>query len=115
LIDLNARAHLKLKIARMSELGTGGCSGPARSADKNAPDAKNCTRGKAFFPLPSVTIPGGTALIRTNKPMTPTDLEGPLRTNTVRQFRMTVRTGTNAAFARFVDETAFITEAERFG
>ncbi|WP_373636757.1 formylglycine-generating enzyme family protein [Yoonia sp. BS5-3] len=65
--------------------------------------------------LEAVDIPGGKALIGTNAPLIPDDGEGPIRGKTLRPFRMMKRVVTNADFARFVDQTGYITEAERFG
>jgi formylglycine-generating enzyme required for sulfatase activity len=45
----------------------------------------------------------------------PDDGEGPVRRARVEPFRVDARAVSNADFARFVDETAYVTEAERFG
>jgi formylglycine-generating enzyme required for sulfatase activity len=45
----------------------------------------------------------------------PADGEGPVRAVSVSAFRGAVTTVTNAAFARFVEATDWVTEAERFG
>ncbi|MBT0957526.1 formylglycine-generating enzyme family protein [Alphaproteobacteria bacterium KMM 3653] len=60
-------------------------------------------------------IPGGTALIGTAEPFLPADEESPPRFKKVKPFRMGRAAVTNAEFARFIEETAYVTEAERFG
>ena len=60
-------------------------------------------------------IPGGRALVGTNRPVFPVDGEGPLRERTVAAFRMTTTAITNRQFAAFVGETGYRTEAERCG
>lgn len=62
-----------------------------------------------------VKVPGGTALVGTNAPFLPMDGEGPLRKRRAKALYWERGTVTNAAFARFVEETAYVTEAERFG
>ena len=63
----------------------------------------------------TVDIPGGRALVGTNRPVFPDDGEGPLRERTVRAFRMTPTVITNRQFTAFVDDTGYRTEAERHG
>ena len=60
-------------------------------------------------------VPGGRALVGTNRPVFPGDGEGPLRERTVAPFRMTTSAITNRQFAAFVGETGYRTEAERCG
>nr|WSY56347.1 formylglycine-generating enzyme family protein [Streptomyces sp. NBC_00886] len=45
----------------------------------------------------------------------PEDAEGPVRTVTVEPFRIDATAVTNARFARFVEDTGYVTEAERYG
>ena len=63
----------------------------------------------------SVSIPGGQAFVGTDAEIIPHDGEGPLRSVNVKPYRMDATPVTNARFARFIDDTGFITEAERFG
>lgn len=65
--------------------------------------------------IKTVAIPGGTALIGTNRPVYPGDGEGPLREKSIAAFRMSATAITNAQFAQFVSASGYITEAERFG
>ncbi len=68
-----------------------------------------------FYPLPTRSIPGGRVQVGTNRPAIPIDGEGPIRRKTIKPFVITETTITNEAFAHFVLETAYVTEAERFG
>lgn len=63
----------------------------------------------------TVTVPGGTALLGTRTPFIAGDGEGPLRKAKLRPFAMDATTVTNARFARFVETTGYVTEAERIG
>lgn len=63
-----------------------------------------------------ITLPGGPFLMGTDEPDGfPADGEGPVREVTLSPFRLDATAVTVAAFARFVAETGFVTEAERFG
>ncbi len=62
-----------------------------------------------------VDIPGGTGLIGTDFPVIVEDEEGPCRRKPIKPFRMMQTAVTNAMFAAFVEDTGFVTEAERFG
>ncbi|KMW60816.1 Sulfatase modifying factor 1 precursor (C-alpha-formyglycine- generating enzyme 1) [Candidatus Rhodobacter oscarellae] len=60
-------------------------------------------------------IPGGTALVGTDRPQIAVDGEGPLRRAKLAPFEIGVTAVTNAEFAAFIDATGYVTEAERFG
>lgn len=60
-------------------------------------------------------IPGGVAILGTDRPRIPLDEESPCRTKAIKPFRMMEATVTNAAFATFVRETGYVTETEKFG
>ncbi|WP_108484833.1 formylglycine-generating enzyme family protein [Oceaniglobus ichthyenteri] len=62
-----------------------------------------------------VPVPGGRAVLGTDRPVFPVDEEGPARRATVKPLWWERGTVSNAAFARFVDATGYQTEAERFG
>ena len=62
-----------------------------------------------------VPVPGGAALVGTDRPVLRVDGEGPLRRRKLDGFLCERGTVTNAAFARFVAETGYRTEAERIG
>ncbi len=63
----------------------------------------------------SVTIPGGKSYLGTRTPAILEDGEGPLRTSKIKPFLMGATTVTTAQFQAFIDQTGYITEAERFG
>ena len=63
----------------------------------------------------AVQIPGGRAEIGTDKPVLQADGEAPRRYLTVRPFAIDVVTVTNERFAAFVQETGYVTDAERLG
>lgn len=60
-------------------------------------------------------IPGGVGLLGTSKPIIRADGEGPLRKGLVKSISMSTGTITNAEFAAFVGDTAYVTEAEHLG
>ncbi|MCJ8287584.1 formylglycine-generating enzyme family protein [Halomonas sp.] len=63
----------------------------------------------------AVEIPGGKAYLGTATPVILDDGEGPLRRKRVAAFRIGATAVTNAQFAAFVEDTGFVTEAERLG
>ncbi len=69
-------------------------------------------------PAPSVhavKIPGGTAIIGTDRPILPVDGESPAKTRKIKPFLIDRCAVTNARFQAFVDATGYVTEAERLG
>lgn len=60
-------------------------------------------------------IPGGSAYVGTREPGIRDDGETPLRRVRVKPFRISQTTITNAEFRQFVEQTGYVTEAERFG
>lgn len=63
-----------------------------------------------------IALPGGSFLMGTDNPEGfPQDGEGPIREVTVKPFRIDRYPVTNALFAKFVQATGYITEAEHFG
>lgn len=90
------------------------CCAPAR--DGTPAPAPAITRGHGDNgKAEAVPIPGGTGLIGTHRPGLPMDGESPLRRKRIKPFAIDATTVTNARFARFVAETGYVTEAERFG
>ncbi|MFJ8791756.1 SUMF1/EgtB/PvdO family nonheme iron enzyme [Streptomyces sp. NPDC102462] len=64
----------------------------------------------------TVALPGGSFLMGTEDAEGfPADGEGPVRTVRLSPFRIDTCAVSNERFARFVDETGYRTEAERFG
>lgn len=60
-------------------------------------------------------IAGGLAEVGTDHPILPVDGEAPRRQVKVKAFRIAETAVTNADFASFVEDTGYVTEAERFG
>lgn len=94
----------------------GGCCSPtaakqARAADGAMPPLSSAISGTAMADLP-----GGEFLMGTDYPHGfAADGEGPVRPVVVRPFRIDAVPVTNGEFARFVEQTGYRTEAERFG
>lgn len=63
----------------------------------------------------TVAIPGGRALVGTDHPVFKADGEAPLRHRRIDAFECERGAVTNKAFAKFVEETGYETEAEKFG
>ena len=72
--------------------------------------------GRARRRWPTVAIPAGEALLGSTHPLAyPEDGEGPVRRVRLDAFAIAPHAVTNAEFARFVEATGYVTEAERFG
>ena len=90
------------------------CTPSSDRPERPAPDA-DVTGSGAQPMMATCDIPGGKALVGTGQPEIPADEESPLRSKTLRPFRMMQTTVTNRMFAAFVADTGFVTEAETFG
>ena len=112
------------------ESGVGACCGATRDppapvapgdrpADSAADRYTPAPRGRATEPRCSagmITLPGGAFRMGSDDPAGfPEDGEGPVREVTLSPFRIDATAVTNAAFAAFVSDTGYVTEAERFG
>ncbi|MGR3570527.1 formylglycine-generating enzyme family protein [Brevirhabdus sp.] len=96
-----------------SPQGAGAGKGVGGAAQRPLPT--QAQRQAQILPQPTVDIPGGRALVGTATPVIADDGEGPLRSVPVKPFTMTQTTVTNAAFTKFILDTAYVTDAERFG
>ncbi|MEP4195152.1 MAG: formylglycine-generating enzyme family protein [Aliishimia sp.] len=90
------------------------CCAPARGP-QSSPLVPDIQPAQTVPSIETALIPGGKAVLGTRAPAIPEDGESPARTQKVKPFRIGVTTITNAQFAAFIDETGYITEAERFG
>ena len=63
------------------------CCAPARNETRNA-EKVNITSRRHYVANDAVKIPGGTALVGTNRPQIPDDGESPARTVALKPFRM---------------------------
>lgn len=97
-------------------MDTKGCCAPVagRSGPDTGPEICTVEPGPGLA-VPVCAIPGGMALVGTDRQVFPVDEEGPRRRKRLKPFRMMETAVTNAMFAVFVDDTGFVTEAERFG
>ncbi|MEM8956281.1 MAG: formylglycine-generating enzyme family protein [Pseudomonadota bacterium] len=93
------------------------CCTPARETppETHARVGKNVGPRRPVIPGEIVDIPGGTALVGTDRPFFDVDGEAPLRRRRVAAFRMDATAVTNARFATFVEDTGYRTDAERLG
>lgn len=91
-----------------------GCS-PSRGA-ATAPPPQTVTASGGAHPIAQAEIPAGSfSMGDSSGDRNPHDGEVPLREVHVSGFSMDVTTVTNEAFAAFVEDTGYVTEAERFG
>ncbi len=71
--------------------------------------------GPRQVPDHAVEVPGGRALVGTSRAVLVDDGEGPVRRVGVKPFLIGATSVTNAEFARFVEATGHVSEAERWG
>lgn len=96
----------------MSEPGTpSGCCAPRTAS--GAPSRAQIQPASDAQRPPSCEIPGGTALLGTAQAVIDADAESPLKKKRIAPFRMAETAVTNAQFARFIDATGYVTDAER--
>ena len=94
------------------------CCGPQRPVPVHAgsrrpalPDASMRDEGKRN----AVPFPGGKTFVGTSRPELPLDGEGPVRRLRIAPFRLDAAAVTNTRFSAFVEETGYVTDAERYG
>lgn len=90
------------------------CCVPAAARARSS-DGERCVPPGERRTDGAIRIPGGQALVGCRDAALPQDGESPIRRVRVRPFLMGATAVTNREFARFVDATGFVTEAERFG
>jgi len=93
------------------------CCVPTRSANKRGKASGNQLEQTTFARDDlMVSLPGGRFLMGTDYPEGfPLDGEGPIRPVRISPFAIDATPVTNEQFAKFVAETKYITDAERFG
>ncbi|WIJ27011.1 formylglycine-generating enzyme family protein [Devosia sp. RR2S18] len=62
-----------------------------------------------------IFLKGGPSFVGVAQPLIPLDGEGPERPTKLKDYFLEAATVTNVRFSRFVAETGYVTEAERFG
>ena len=99
-----------------------GCCAPSRGGEvghdisHEIPGRSERTKVHEIVARDLVALDGGTFRMGTDDPKGfPADGEGPVRPVTVSPFRISRYTVTNHQFRAFVEETGYVTEAERFG
>ncbi|MFD1511926.1 formylglycine-generating enzyme family protein [Halomarina rubra] len=94
------------------------CCTPGRDCDAELPPDDSCSTetGEVTTSTGMVRLSGGTFTMGSDgNEAHPEDGEGPLREVTVAPFLIDRCAVTNAEFFRFVDETGYTTDAERYG
>lgn len=112
--DLTLRRHGPMHVPMTSDRTKPACCAP--TAPRRA--AQDAAPGPVTPAVPlrdCVPVPGGAAQLGTDHPLIVADEEGPLRRTKVKPLYWERGATTNAAFARFVAATGYVTEAERFG
>lgn len=98
--------------------GTASCCAPARGpVQQRSPGLLPLDRAREQAPpVELLTLPGGTFRMGgTDRDAVPSDGEGPVREVTLAPFRIAATTVSVAAYAAFVSDTGYRTEAERLG
>ncbi len=94
----------------------GACCAAKRGGDKTDQTVDIPVNSKLRSDQGMIALEGGSFLMGTDDTIGfPADGEGPVRKVEVRPFLMDETAVTNAQFKRFVDETGYVTESERFG
>ncbi len=100
----------------MNDAAAGGPCGCAPPASRTVSVVKPPTKSQLHRYSAAVQrIPGGKALLGTQRDEIPLDGEAPLRRVRLKPFLMAATAVTNAEFADFVAATGHVTEAERLG
>ena len=85
---------------------------PVASTTAIKPQSSGQTNNTKF---PTSDIPPGTALLGTQQSLIPLDEESPCRQKEVSAYKMMQTTVTNGMFREFIEDTKYVTEAEKFG
>lgn len=89
----------------------------APSPQNNANAAAFALRASAAAPMldGTVEIPGGSPIVGTAHPLIPNDGEETRKAKPLKPFRIGATAVTNEQFKSFVDETGYVTDAQRIG
>lgn len=93
----------------------GCCTTPTPPADASGVIMPAPVTGTRQVPVDAVEVPGGRAVVGTSRAELADDGEGPARRVRIAPFLIGATSVTNAAFARFVEATGHVSEAERWG
>jgi sulfatase modifying factor 1 len=96
---------------------TGCCSVARDAGTPPLPEVTPATSQKAVsgHPVDAVLLEGGSSTIGTDKPILPVDGEGPRRIVKLKPFLIDRHAVSGERFRQFVEDTGYVTEAERFG
>jgi formylglycine-generating enzyme required for sulfatase activity len=92
------------------------CCAPSRDSGEEefSKEVSAVTNTAALLDSNFVTIPAGYFLMGTDEDFYPTDGENPARRVWTDEYQISKYSVTNQEFARFVDETSYVTDAENF-
>ena len=99
----------------MADKTASSCCAPVRGEAQVKDTPRVSAPGQAASADGMVKLPGGSFLMGSADPSFPQDGEGPVRKVTLHSFWIDVCAVTNKQFERFVQATAYETEAERYG
>lgn len=91
------------------------CCSPVRAVNVRVMRDQPVKREKTGTDFASVKVSGGIAFLGTNRPQIPDDGESPFCKKRLKPFRIGQTAVTNREFREFVDETGYVTDAERYG
>ena len=92
------------------------CCTPYRyDSENNHPTAPAIQIKASTNHFDAIEIKGGSSFLGTDNPQIKVDGEGPLKRKKLKPFKIGANPVTNQEFAKFVDETAYVSEAEKFG
>ncbi len=91
------------------------CCSPVRAVNVRVMRDQSVKKEKTSTDFASVKVSGGIAFLGTNRPQIPDDGESPFCKKRLRPFRIGQTAVTNQEFREFVDETGYVTDAERYG
>ena len=100
----------------MAPSGKRSCCAPPKGAEPLSTSAPAELGVGNLLEFETIEIPAAKRpVLGTSRPIIPNDGEELRRASAIRAFKMMSTTVTNAQFAAFVDDTGYVTEAERFG
>ena len=91
------------------------CCIPIRNVNNRSENAIEIAVSQGSVDLAVVSIPGGKSILGSNNPIIRQDEESPCRKTKLKPFSMMTTCVTNEMFDLFVQETGYVTEAERIG
>ena len=114
------RSSVEQEKDMATEMGSGQVAspGPSKGHKDTRPPSESASSNKGPVPMSHqmVRIPGGKYLMGTNiSDGFPEDGEAPIHNVRVKPFQMAIHTVTNAQFRDFIQQTGYVTDAEKYG